>query len=743
MKKSAFIAVLPFLLLPLWSAVTFSDLDLNARGTLLFAAQTDNPFHVPYKALFSAALDGSNFQVLSCFPEKMELLEEGRTLQVRNWFGTARFGVDDTMLTWTSHTPLFESGTALAYNPPSTLCVSPDGNWTAYLRKTADAKADLVLIDEQNVITTVLDDNADFSVENVPVRWAPDSSYLVYQKDGKLLFAEPKMFFEKTRIDERYRTLGEGSIQSVQWVSPDLLAYAQGYDLYAVRKNELYTRALYSAVVSVGQRIARLPCAFDAARDSFWLDKDARAVLYVQNKRNVWMYDVAQSLNASEAFASPFVSLSDQVTDVRVFFTSQNLPIIWVTRLKNGAYQSQAFKMVRSVYANGSVQYNIASLSLPQSASLPALSPDKKHFSFAVDGGLFVYDALTWTQMNAFTGENVYTYLWADKDSLFVGGYETIRTWDIQTQVQHLVFLSSVETFGWSENGQNVLASCVGKSVYFNPSTGLWRPTTEVLTRQSVTQTENVRVYLDASQNGYYKNAIYVRSLSGNSKTRALFAEPPATETGAFTKTKPKVTIAIEALNNADGITTILDTFKKNNVRGTFFINGEFMRRFPSAVREIDAGGHQCGSMFFTDMDLVGSEYALDESFLMQGLARNEDDFYAVTGSDMSLIWHAPRYVSNGVIVSASQKSGYKLVNPTVAPLDWVTLEGSIQMNEMYKSSRELVDLICAQVKDGDVISIQSGIANGTRHDYLYDYLDVLVNTLLMAGFDIVPYAEL
>ena len=32
------------------------------------------------------------------------------------------------------------------------------------------------------------------------------------------------------------------------------------------------------------------------------------------------------------------------------------------------------------------------------------------------------------------------------------------------------------------------------------------------------------------------------------------------------------------------------------------------------------------------------------ENFIRRGLARNEDDFYEATGSELSLVWHMPNY---------------------------------------------------------------------------------------------------
>lgn len=725
------------------ASVKFSGLDLNVQNKLLFAASSDNPWQPEYKSIFSTNLDGKNVQILSCFPEKMELLEEGRTLQIRNWFGVARFTSENASLKWTSQNPLFERGKPMDYNPPVNMSVSPDGNWTVHIRKKSVSVGELVLTDEVNDVSTVIVSNAVFSADNVPVKWAPDSSYLIYENNNKLLFAEPSMFFEKTRISEKYRTIADGNINNVYWVSDEFLVYVTGKDLFKVRKNELYTRAMYSSVIGSGTIIGQLPVKFDNKRDSFWMNSTGSAVLFVQNNKNVWMYELSSLKDGKTAFVAPFVNLPEQVTSVKTFWNNQDLPIVWVEYLCGGKSTTLAFKMNRTENRNGSIQYHVASVVVPQDATNPVLSPDKKLLAYKTNGKIKVVGSQSWAEVATFDGEEVNTFLWAKNDSLFVGGYETIRSWNINTNVHRVLFLSSAKDFGWSQNGQNILAFSAGKTFVFNQSTGLWNLTNESVLNTYSVQNDKARVYLDSSKNGYFENAIYVRKTGSSVQTYQLFAEPEASVTGAFVKTKPRVTLAFDALDSDSGLTEILNSLYKNNVKATFFLNGEFIRRYPVSVQEITAGGHQCGSMFFTDMDLTNPEYNINEEFVLNGLARNEDDYFNVTGTDLSLIWHTPQYITNSLIEDAGKKAGYEFVRQDIAPADWVSLEDSAFMPTMYKSSTELLEWVTSQVRNYSVISINVGLSNGQRTDYLYEYLDELIAALITAGYDIVPYSEL
>ena len=76
-------------------------------------------------------------------------------------------------------------------------------------------------------------------------------------------------------------------------------------------------------------------------------------------------------------------------------------------------------------------------------------------------------------------------------------------------------------------------------------------------------------------------------------------------------------------------------------------MNGEFIRRYPDAVREIADSGHEVGSLFYAYFNMTDARFTVDSDFVKSGLARNEDDYYAATGRELSLLWHAPYYIVN------------------------------------------------------------------------------------------------
>ena len=89
-----------FFLLGLFSffasaGTSFGNPDLNQNDELLFTVRHNMVGTNPYKSLFYTKLkegkpEGSP-EVITCYPEQMELLSGGNVLQIRNRYGIARY----------------------------------------------------------------------------------------------------------------------------------------------------------------------------------------------------------------------------------------------------------------------------------------------------------------------------------------------------------------------------------------------------------------------------------------------------------------------------------------------------------------------------------------------------------------------------------------------------------------------------------------------------------------------------
>ena len=94
--------------LPAFAGISFGSPDLNGSDEVLFSVRQTLPGTVSYRSLFYVSLrDGqpaSEPQVLTCYPEQMELLCGGSILQIRNRYGRARYSLDTEQLEWAERT---------------------------------------------------------------------------------------------------------------------------------------------------------------------------------------------------------------------------------------------------------------------------------------------------------------------------------------------------------------------------------------------------------------------------------------------------------------------------------------------------------------------------------------------------------------------------------------------------------------------------------------------------------------
>lgn len=761
MRKLVAISLFSIVVYSVYAQITFSGLDLNIENKLLFSVSHKAVTEDTYKSLYIYNLNEkmqqsvspmkpSNPKLITCYPQSLEVLQNASILQIRNRYGTAHYSVKDKVLKWVSLpdeiTSTEGSFIPVLHKRLEPLSVSPNGKWICYIKQSSPASGDLIMKEVATGIQYLLASKIEYSYEDVPVMWSPDSTILTYEKEGNLYFMNLKNQFSVTQIPEVYRQIGVGKINNLFWASSKLLIYVSNEIVYAIPANELYTRALYSDLVGTGRIIGRLPYSFNANDDRYWTSEDGKSIIMVQDNRTLWYMELSgMDFNwVTTLFSYPFVNIPGTALSFDVFWTpidekvkdSQQVPLVWIELLRSGKSESYVYMLKKNLVQNNAW---FVGQPLPVFVKNPRLSPDKKSLAFLGEHSIHVYDIAGWRQKYFLSDDTIVSYAWVDKDSLYLGGKETVRYWVPEENKVDVLFLSSAENYGWDGLQSTVVAKTATGTYQYDAQKNSWKISKNVLTRQALTQNTKWRVFIDSSPNVNYVNTLYARNLTPMSSNIPLFKATAIKSTYH----KPRVAIVFDALDNADGLTGILNSLAKYNLKATFFINGEFLRRFPNAVQEIVAQEHQCGSMFYTPFPLNSSAYKVDETFVRRGLARNEDDFFEATGSELALIWHTPFYYMNDVIKASNDKAGYTYIEQGLAPADTVTLEDAVGGLKKYQATSDIINDLIANLKDGAVIPVSVGLSSGTRSDYLYEKIDLLVSAILALGYDIVPVTEL
>ncbi|HYW84749.1 MAG TPA: polysaccharide deacetylase family protein, partial [Spirochaetia bacterium] len=121
----------------------------------------------------------------------------------------------------------------------------------------------------------------------------------------------------------------------------------------------------------------------------------------------------------------------------------------------------------------------------------------------------------------------------------------------------------------------------------------------------------------------------------------------------------------------------------------------------------------------------------------------NEDDYFAATGRELSLLWHAPYYIVNSEIIAGGADMNYTYVGRDVDSYDWVAASESLDGKGIYLPAADIVEHIVAEKKPGSIIPLRVGVGEARRDDYLFQRLDLLINELARRGYEIVPVSSL
>lgn len=165
----------------------------------------------------------------------------------------------------------------------------------------------------------------------------------------------------------------------------------------------------------------------------------------------------------------------------------------------------------------------------------------------------------------------------------------------------------------------------------------------------------------------------------------------------------------------------ILDILDRYNVRSTFFLTGTWLRHNPDMAREIILRGHEIGHHGYAhkrlpelDDDALAKEFSLMEEALQEELNMVTDLFRPPYGEIDGRVYE---YVSG---------RGYTTVLWSIHPHDW--LDPGVD---------KIISRVIKNVHNGAIILFHT---NATQS---VDALPIIIQSLKMKGYEILPFTEL
>jgi len=770
-----FVLFFVILVLPVQSGIIFSDLDLSGDNRLLFKAGFfnqdatfltslgDPPRVTTGLGSFGAGsltagsltagslAPGSLYagsspalRLLTAFPEKIDLLENGRILQIRNSFGVMRLPLTGGLPVPVPGIPSFEGGILAGSGRAGEVLSSPDGRWILYLKSVSPALGDLVLLDLQTGINTLIASRLDRPETVFPASWSPDSRFFLYERDGNLFFYMTGSSLMPA--DEKLRLVGEGKMSSISWGRGGDFYYLRGSTVYQVRGPELFARTLYADFLAIGAVMGKIPLEFDPCFDNFWMAPDRQTILVSKGRRSLFYFPMGNdaSTRAGSETLQSYLVLPRSCSDINAFWPADGKLTIFISIREDGNPKVNVWRI------NGNSVFETLPSVAPASGSQAgtgfsqgAVSPDGSLALFWGTGGILLYDYSSWRLIETISGTGGVSCVWEGNDTFITGDEYRIdrirlRRSAVASRVEiigrELLCLSRINQANFEDNSSRILAKN-GDSWFVSDGRNRWMSINSPRPKTPSQVSAQYRVYLEPLGFGVYDNLPMIRNITSVG-TFSLF--PVNTATGVSRSVGAgEIALCFDLYDDDRGLPETLDALNRFGVKATFFLNGEFIRRHPLAVKDIVAAGHEAASMFFALIDLADVRYRADTDFITRGLARNEDEFYKVTGKELSLFWHPPWYTASPFISAASARANYSTVQRDLDPMDWVSVDDEKTLGLKLRSPSEMVDYILANSKSGAVIPVRLGLLSGGRNDYLFNRINVLIDALIREGYTI------
>ena len=184
---------------------------------------------------------------------------------------------------------------------------------------------------------------------------------------------------------------------------------------------------------------------------------------------------------------------------------------------------------------------------------------------------------------------------------------------------------------------------------------------------------------------------------------------------------EPKVAFTMNCAWNADDIDLILETLSKHNVKITFFMVGDWVDKYPEAVKKISDAGHEIAN--HSDGHKHVNNLSLEEN--ENEIKLCSEKIEKITGNKTSL-YRGPYGEYNNTVIQAAENQKHITIQWSLDTLDYNGLTG----DEMWARLNE-------KLKNGDIILSH----NGTEHTA--DSLDKLLTNIKEKGFQVVTVSEL
>lgn len=199
------------------------------------------------------------------------------------------------------------------------------------------------------------------------------------------------------------------------------------------------------------------------------------------------------------------------------------------------------------------------------------------------------------------------------------------------------------------------------------------------------------------------------------------------------------------------GTEKILDILRRQKIKCTMFLTGEFIKHYPDLVKKMIEDGHEIGNHsynhpHFTDLEINGKNTTrprVDRAFLQHQLNETDSLFYQIFKKRLKPFWRAPYGEINRQILFWAAELGYRHIGWSYHcdSWDWVADKRS----KLYRSAKEIENHFLTMDEksglNGKIILMHLG--SERENDFPYTTLSDLITKLKKRGYVFKQVSEL
>ena len=171
----------------------------------------------------------------------------------------------------------------------------------------------------------------------------------------------------------------------------------------------------------------------------------------------------------------------------------------------------------------------------------------------------------------------------------------------------------------------------------------------------------------------------------------------------------------------ADDIPAIIETLTSNNVTATFFTVGDWVKKFPDAIKALNDAGMEIGNHSYSHAHVNKLSYEQN----IDDMKKCNDLISSLTNKNIRF-YRGPYGEYNNTVITAAKDLNMFVIQWDIDTLDY---EG--------KTPNEMCQRIIKKLRNGSIILMH----NDTK--YTAEGLQQIIDTIQNAGYEIVPLDKL